>query len=89
MTEPPRYLANVFPEAGNNNDRPELAKAIAACKKHKARLIIAKLDRLSRNLAFIPTMMEGKDKFVCCDAPEADETMLHMMGVMAHWERKH
>jgi DNA invertase Pin-like site-specific DNA recombinase len=65
-----------------------LEEAIAACKKHKARLIIAKLDRLSRNLAFIATMMECKVKFVCCDAPEADETMLHFMGVMAHWERR-
>src|SRR5207249_1036752 len=52
------------------------------------RLIIAKLDRLSRNLAFIATMMESKVRFVCADMPEADETMLHMMGVMAHWERK-
>src|SRR5437588_8504294 len=50
-------------ESGKDNSRPELAKAIAACKKHKARLIIAKLDRLSRNLAFIATMMEGKVKF--------------------------
>jgi DNA invertase Pin-like site-specific DNA recombinase len=51
-------------------------------------LIIAKLDRLIRNLAFIAAMMEGKVRFVGCDAPEGDETMLHMMGVMAHWERK-
>ena len=75
-------------ESGKRNDRPELAKAIALCKRAKARLVIAKLDRLSRNLAFIATMMEGRVHFVCCDAPEADETMLHMMGVMAHWERK-
>ena len=75
-------------ESGKDNDRPELAKAIAVCKRQRARLIIAKLDRLSRNLAFIATKMESRVRFVCADMPEADETMLHMMGVMAHWERK-
>jgi DNA invertase Pin-like site-specific DNA recombinase len=42
-------------ESGKRSDRPELEKALAACKKHKAKLVIAKLDRLSRNLAFIAT----------------------------------
>ena len=63
-------------ESSKVNARPELAKAIAAGKKLRARLVIAKLDRLSRNLAFIATMMENRVQFVCADMPEADETML-------------
>src|SRR5277367_1508738 len=46
-------------ESGKHSDRPELAKAIEARRKHKARLVIAKLDRLSRNLAFIATLMDA------------------------------
>lgn len=44
-------------ESGKRNDRPQLAAALAACKKHRAKLLIAKLDRLSRNLAFIATLI--------------------------------
>jgi hypothetical protein len=46
-------------ESGKKSDRPELARAMEACRKHKARLVIAKLDRLSRNLAFVATLMES------------------------------
>jgi hypothetical protein len=46
-------------ECGKRNDRAELAAVLAACKKQKAKLIIAKLDRLSRNLAFIATLMDS------------------------------
>src|SRR5262245_51924789 len=46
-------------ESGNRNNRPELEKAFVACRKQKAKLVIAKLDRLSRNLAFIATLMES------------------------------
>ncbi len=54
-------LVGVFTEmeSGKKSDRPELMMAIEACRKHKARLVIAKLDRLSRNLAFIATLMES------------------------------
>ena len=45
-------------ESGKRNDRPELEKALAACKKHRAKLVIAKLDRLSRNVAFIAMLMD-------------------------------
>jgi hypothetical protein len=54
-------------ESGKNGARPELVKATAACKKHKARLVIAKLDRLSRNVAFIATLLEKKVDFVAVD----------------------
>src|SRR6476659_8839702 len=56
-------------ESGRRNDRPELEKALAACKKLKARLVIAKLDRLSRNLAFIATLMDSAVEFVAVDNP--------------------
>jgi DNA invertase Pin-like site-specific DNA recombinase len=44
-------------ESGKHNERPQLTAALAACKKHKAKLVIAKLDRLSRNLAFIAALI--------------------------------
>jgi hypothetical protein len=47
-------------ESGKRGDRPELAPALEACRKQRARLIIAKLDRLSRNLAFIATLIEPR-----------------------------
>src|SRR6516165_1255279 len=56
-------------ESGKHSDRPELAKALAACKKRKAKLVIAKFDRLSRNLSFIAALMDRKVDFVCCDNP--------------------
>ena len=54
-------------ESGKRNDRPELVKALAACKRRKAKLVIAKLDRLGRNLAFIATLMESGVEFVAVD----------------------
>lgn len=74
-------------ESGKQNDRPELEKALAACKKDKARLIIAKLDRLSRNLAFIATLMDRKVDFVCCDNPTATKFTLHILAAVAEHER--
>src|SRR6266567_8934753 len=56
-------------ESGKRSDRPELEKALAACRKHKAKLVIAKLDRLSRNVHFISGLMERKVDFVACDMP--------------------
>jgi DNA invertase Pin-like site-specific DNA recombinase len=73
-------------ESGRRDDRPELAKAIAACKKHRARLIIAKLDRLSRDVAFIATLMKGVD-FLAADNPHANKLTIHIMAAMAEFER--
>ncbi len=75
-------------ESGKRSDRPEFAKAIAACKKHKAILVIAKLDRLSRNVHFITGLMESGVDFRCADMPEANKTMLQLWAVMAEWERQ-
>lgn len=77
-------------ESGKKTDkqRPELAKALEACKKHKAVLVVAKLDRLARNVHFISGLMESKVKFVCLDMPEANELTLHVMAAFAEHEAK-
>jgi DNA invertase Pin-like site-specific DNA recombinase len=75
-------------ETGRRNDRPELEKALAACRKHKARLVIAKLDRLSRNVAFIAAMMDAGVEFVACDNPHATRFTLHILAAVAEHERE-
>jgi DNA invertase Pin-like site-specific DNA recombinase len=75
-------------ESGKHSDnRPQLAAALALCKKLKARLVIAKLDRLSRNLAFIATLMERGVDFVACDNPHATRLTLHILAAVAEHER--
>ena len=59
-------------ESGKRKDRPELAKALSACRKHKAKLVIAKLDRLARNVHFISGLMESGVDFVAVDMPQAN-----------------
>src|SRR5450631_3028409 len=54
-------------ETGKRNDRPQLEAAISLCRRRKAKLVIAKLDRLSRNLAFIAALMEAGVEFVAAD----------------------
>ena len=68
--------------------RPELKRAIAHAKRMKAKLIIAKLDRLARNVHFITSLMESRVPFVCADMPEANELTLHVMAAMAQYEAK-
>jgi DNA invertase Pin-like site-specific DNA recombinase len=75
-------------ETGKRSDRPELAKALALCRKHKAKLVIAKLDRLSRNLAFIATMMDSGVEFVAVDNPHANKLTLHILAAVAQHERE-
>lgn len=75
-------------ESGKRNDRPELLKALALCRQKKAILLIAKLDRLSRNVAFIANLMESRVEFVACDMPEANKLTLHIMAAMAQHERE-
>jgi Resolvase, N terminal domain len=70
-------------ESGKRNDRPELEKALVACKRQKAKLIIAKLDRLGRNLAFIATLMESGVEFVAVDNPHANKLTVHILAAVA------
>ena len=75
-------------ESGKRVQRPELAKALALCKRHKATLLIARLDRLARNVHFISGLMEAKVKFVACDMPEATPFMLHIYAAVAQEEAR-
>jgi DNA invertase Pin-like site-specific DNA recombinase len=75
-------------ESGRHSDRPELAKALALCRVHRATLLVAKLDRLARNVAFISALMEAKVKFIAVDLPEANELTVHIMAAMAEYESK-
>lgn len=68
--------------------RPQLAAALALCKKTGARLLIAKLDRLARNVHFVSGLMESKVKFVACDMPEANDLTIHVMAAFAEHEAK-
>lgn len=73
-------------ESGKRNDRPHLNAALVACKARGATLVIAKLDRLARNVHFVSGLLESGVSFVCCDMPEADRTFLQMAAVFAEWE---
>jgi DNA invertase Pin-like site-specific DNA recombinase len=73
-------------ESGRKSERPELAKALVLCKKRKATLVIARLDR--RNVHFISGLMETKVKFVACDLPEATPFMLHIYAAVAQEEAR-
>ena len=75
-------------ESGKRNKRPELEKALAVCKRQKAKLVIAKLDRLSRNLAFIATLMDSGVEFVAVDNPHANKLTVHILAAVAQHERE-
>ena len=75
-------------ESGKKNKRPELEAAINHCKKKKTTLLIAKLDRLSRNVHFISGLTESNVKFVAADNPHANELMIHLLAAFAEHERK-
>jgi DNA invertase Pin-like site-specific DNA recombinase len=73
-------------ESGKRSDRPELARALAACRLHNATLVIAKLDRLARNLAFIANLMEAGVDFVAADMPQANRLTVHVLAAIAEHE---
>ena len=75
-------------ESGKRNDRPELGKAIQRAKVSGARLIIAKIDRLSRNAAFLLTLRDSGVKFVAADMPDANEMVVGIMALVAQHERE-
>ena len=75
-------------ESGKRNDRPELAKALAAAKRRKATLLIAKLDRLARNVFFIAGLLEANTSFKAVDMPEADRLMLQVYSAFAEAEAR-
>ena len=75
-------------ESGKRCDRPKLAEALKACRLQGAKLIIAKLDRLARNVAFISNLMEAKVEFEAVDFPQANRLTIHIMAAIAEHEAK-
>lgn len=75
-------------ESGARVERPELTRALAYCRRNKATLLIARLDRLARNVAFVATLMETGVDFVAVDAPFANRLMIHVLSAVAEWERE-
>jgi DNA invertase Pin-like site-specific DNA recombinase len=68
--------------------RPQLKAALTAARKLKSPIIVAKLDRLSRDVAFIAGLMADRVPFIACDIPDADPLMLHIYAAMAEQERR-
>lgn len=75
-------------ETGKSSSRRVLQRAIALCKEHGAILVVAKLDRLARNVLFTSTLMESGVEFVCCDMPTANRLTIHIMAAMAEDEAR-
>lgn len=75
-------------ESGKREDRIELQKALRRCRLTGATLVIAKLDRLSRNIEFIAKLQSSKVEFTCVDMPEANTLTIGMMAVLAQYERE-
>lgn len=75
-------------ESGKINGRPELAKALAACRVYKATLVVAKLDRLSRDAAFLLNLKASGVRFVIAEMPEANELTVDLLAVLAQHERR-
>lgn len=75
-------------ESGKNSDRPKLREALERCSKTGATLLIARLDRLARNVRFISTLMEQGIPFVACDMPTATPFMLHIYAAVAEEEAR-
>ena len=75
-------------ESGKVDARPQLHQALHLCKVSGARLVIAKLDRLSRNAAFLLALRDAGIKFVAADMPEANDTVVGIMAIIAQDERE-
>ena len=73
-------------ESGRKSKRPELDAALKCCRKHNASLVVARTDRLSRNVHFLSGLLEQKIEFVACDNPHATNFTLHIMAAVAEQE---
>lgn len=75
-------------ESGRKTDkgRPKLKEALEQCRKHDAKLIVAKLDRLARNVAFLSQLLESDVDIVFCDFPQANKMVLHILAAISQYE---
>ncbi|MFK2213589.1 recombinase family protein [Bacteroides fragilis] len=73
-------------ESGRKSDRPKLHEALALCRKTNSILIVAKLDRLSRNVAFTSKLLESDVEIIFCDFPQANRLILHIISSIAEYE---
>lgn len=73
-------------ESGRKTDRPKLTEALALCRKNGAKLIVAKLDRLARNVSFLSALLESDVEIVFCDFPQANKMVLHIMASISQYE---
>ena len=75
-------------ESGKNSERPKLLEAIELCKASGAKLLVAKLDRLARDAAFLMNLKDAGIDFVCADMPEANRLTIGIMALVAEQERE-
>ncbi len=75
-------------ESGRKADRPQLAAALRHCRATGATLVVAKLDRLARDVAFVAGILNEGVEFVACDCPQANRLMLHVMSAMGEYEAR-
>ena len=75
-------------ESGRKADRTGLAAALAMCRARRATLLIAKLDRLARSVAFISNLMEGGVDFIAADMPSVNRLTVHVLAAVAEHERE-
>lgn len=75
-------------ESGRNTSRPKLKEALAACRVHGATLVVAKLDRLSRNAAFLLNLQNAGVKFVAADNPQVNQMVVGILAIVAEEEAK-
>lgn len=75
-------------ESGAKANRPQLAKALAQCRRTKAILLIARLDRLSRSLSFVAQLLDANVEIRCADMPEANRLLIQMLAVFGEHERQ-
>lgn len=73
-------------ESGRKSDRPKLQEALTLCRKTNSILIVAKLDRLSRNVAFTSKLLENDVEIIFCDFPKANRLILHIISSIAEYE---
>lgn len=87
------YLYDITPisefievESGRKNNRPKLKEALDLCRKTGATLIVAKLDRLARNVSFLSNLLENDVEIVFCDFSQANKMVLHILAAISQYE---